>query len=432
MAEVKESKPKKPPVIVFVLNVNGKPLMPCKSQTARHLLKDGKAKVVSKLPFTIKLLQPTTNYTQPISAALIVNSTAVKTAAVRIDSEESTPIPLYVSVTVLRNDISGKLEQRGNYRRTRRSRKTRYREQRSNNRANSCKNGKIPPSIRSKLESIERIKKKINRLLPNVQWKEQLSSFSKKRLENPKSKNWKTANDNNSDWLNIKGAVLARDSYRCQMVKGGKHSHELHVHHKIPRSDGGTNELDNLITACKDHHVAYHKGKLKYNGTRVSTKRTTHMDIIRSQRIKKGCKQTFGYLTKKKRIKWEVEGADHDAILAACGLKNHKPELNYVTYQERHVAHGDYQQTWGRHSEKVYQTGKLFDLRKFDLVRIMYKGNLLTGFVKGKRATGYFDIMGIDNKTILTKEGRKLSGVNVKKYSVRLQARSTTLIQPLA
>ena len=43
-------------VIVYVLNKNGKPLMPCKSAKARHLLEQGKAKVVTRKPFTIQLL----------------------------------------------------------------------------------------------------------------------------------------------------------------------------------------------------------------------------------------------------------------------------------------------------------------------------------------------------------------------------------------
>jgi hypothetical protein len=41
---------------VYVLNKYGKPLMPCKPVIARLLLKNGKAKVFRKLPFTIKIL----------------------------------------------------------------------------------------------------------------------------------------------------------------------------------------------------------------------------------------------------------------------------------------------------------------------------------------------------------------------------------------
>jgi len=37
--------------VVYVLNMHGEPLMPCKPQKARILLKQGKAKVVKRTPF---------------------------------------------------------------------------------------------------------------------------------------------------------------------------------------------------------------------------------------------------------------------------------------------------------------------------------------------------------------------------------------------
>lgn len=40
-------------MLVYVLNNKGKPLMPCSSGKARRLLKQNKAKVVKKEPFTI-------------------------------------------------------------------------------------------------------------------------------------------------------------------------------------------------------------------------------------------------------------------------------------------------------------------------------------------------------------------------------------------
>ena len=53
--------------MVYVLNMDGRPLMP----TTRHgkvrwLLKNNQAKVVKKSPFTIQLLYATKEYTQPI------------------------------------------------------------------------------------------------------------------------------------------------------------------------------------------------------------------------------------------------------------------------------------------------------------------------------------------------------------------------------
>ena len=41
---------------VFILNDDGKTLIPCKPAKARHLLSDRKARVISSNPFTIQLL----------------------------------------------------------------------------------------------------------------------------------------------------------------------------------------------------------------------------------------------------------------------------------------------------------------------------------------------------------------------------------------
>ncbi|MBT4963201.1 MAG: hypothetical protein HON32_03380 [Francisellaceae bacterium] len=59
-------------MIVYVLNCHGKPLMPCKPQRARMLLKEDKAKVITKAPFTIKILFGSTGYKQPVIAGFKV------------------------------------------------------------------------------------------------------------------------------------------------------------------------------------------------------------------------------------------------------------------------------------------------------------------------------------------------------------------------
>ena len=50
------SKPQKK-IMVYVLNMRGEPLMPCSPAKARKLLKDKKAIVKRKYPFTIQLVK---------------------------------------------------------------------------------------------------------------------------------------------------------------------------------------------------------------------------------------------------------------------------------------------------------------------------------------------------------------------------------------
>jgi len=54
-------------MFVYVLNCHGQPLMPCHPRKARLLLKEGLAKVVRMVPFTIQLRYGSSGYTQEVS-----------------------------------------------------------------------------------------------------------------------------------------------------------------------------------------------------------------------------------------------------------------------------------------------------------------------------------------------------------------------------
>ena len=127
---------------------------------------------------------------------------------------------------------------------------------------------------------------------------------------------------------------------------------------------------------------------------------------------------TFGYETKWQReqcLGWsKSHAADAVAICCADGAVV-TPSSTVV--HKRHVAKGDYQQTSGERSEQRIPTGKLFGLRKFDLVATPNG----VGFVRGKRSTGYFAIAGFDDTPI--------SNSTKAASCVRLAARSTTLIR---
>ena len=61
-----------------------------------------------------------------------------------------------------------------------------------------------------------------------------------------------------ADWVNIREAVLRRDSYKCVECGTPCRSAEADVHHLLPRSAGGPDEPSNLITLCDGCHAAHH------------------------------------------------------------------------------------------------------------------------------------------------------------------------------
>ena len=122
--------------MVYVLNINGQPLMPTNRHgKVRHLLRYGKAKVVKRCPFTIQLLYSSTNYTQQITLGVDAGSKHIGLSATTETKE------LYASDIELRNDIVNLLATRRQNRRTRRNHKTRYRQARFLNRVSSKKQG---------------------------------------------------------------------------------------------------------------------------------------------------------------------------------------------------------------------------------------------------------------------------------------------------
>jgi len=136
-------------MFVYVISKDGQPLMPTSRFGKVHrLLRDKKAKVVRRCPFTIKLLyEPETSVVQNVVLGQDTGSKYMGTACVANDKA------LYQSEVTLRDDIKKKMDNRRGFRRNRRQRKTRYRKPRFLNRANSTKKDRLPPSVRSKVQS---------------------------------------------------------------------------------------------------------------------------------------------------------------------------------------------------------------------------------------------------------------------------------------
>ena len=92
-------------MVTYVLNKYGQPLMPIRRcGKVRRLLNSGKAKVVRKEPFTIKLLFDTKENISDLTLGVDTGSSKIGTAVV-----DNNQIVLYTSEVKIRNDID-KLE----------------------------------------------------------------------------------------------------------------------------------------------------------------------------------------------------------------------------------------------------------------------------------------------------------------------------------
>lgn len=385
---------------VYVLSKDKKPLMPTtRYGKVRRMLRDKQAKVVKRCPFTIQLLYtPKTNVVQNCTLGV---DTGSKFIGASVYSERKI---LYTSQTQIRDDIKSKMDDRRSSRRNRRNRKTRYRKPRFLNRKNSTKLGRIPPSVRHKVQShideIESCKK----LMPISTLVLEVSQFDPHLMKNPalfykKIKKWGYQKGFNYGFASRKEAVRHRDNYTCQICKAKGKNVALEVHHIIFKSQGGTDDEDNLVTLCKKCHNDIHTGKLIYNKKpkKMNLKYATHMNIIRSQLLKyyPNAIETFGFVTHENRNHLNLP-KDHylDACVIASGGKRFE-QNNEIFYKKR-VAKGSYKLSKGKRGEIKLPTGKIKGFRRFDKVK--YLGNVY--FVKSRQSKGYCGLMDVSGESI--------------------------------
>lgn len=381
--------------MVYVLNQNNEPLMPCSNVIARLLLKQKKAKVKRKTPFTIKLLYPTDNYTQELTLGIDTGSKTIGSAVFNNISHDI----IYLSEIEIRNDISKKMTQRSKYRRNRRNRKTRYRKARWVNRKNSIRKDRFSPTITSKINSHIKEIEFVKSILPIKNIILETGNFDIHKLKNPNINKWEYQKGDLYGYSNMRELILTRDNHVCQYCKGKSKDSKLEVHHIIFRKNGGSDDSDNLITLCKTCHDKLHKSeiKLKNNGKiKTNLKHATQINSIRIQLLRRYSKaiETFGYITKQNRWKLGLTKEHYnDAVtIACCGLFVNNI-IDKILYKKC-INDGDYQQTKGVRSQQNIPTSKIQGFRKFDKVEYLSEEY----FIKGRMSTGYAILMNIDGE----------------------------------
>ena len=313
-------------LVVFTLNKNGKPLMPCKPAKARHLLKEGKAKVVRGQPFTIQLLYGSGTAIQPIILGIDPGYDKIGFSAIT-DKKE-----LISGEVRLRKDVSAKLTERRMYRRNRRN-KLWYRKPRFLNRVSKKENW-LAPSIRYKLDSHISLINKIKEILPISDTIVEIASFDAQKIVNPEISSIKYQQGELQGY-EIREYLLEKWGRKCAYC--GKKDIPLEVEHIIPKSRGGTDRVSNLTLSCqkcnlkKGNRTAKEFGypEIQKQG-KESLKATAFMNNVRWRLVNiLNCKWTYGYKTKHDRIKLGLEKShSNDAFTIAGGNK----QLGSVQY----------------------------------------------------------------------------------------------------
>ena len=313
---------------VFVKNMRGQPLMPCKPAKARKLLKAGKAKIIGYKPFTIQLTIATGETTQDVDMGVDIGS---KHIGICVRSEGKILAKGEIS---LRQDVKSLLDTRRILRRSRRNRKTRYRQARFLNRKKP--EGWLPPSIQSKINNEFMWIDRFCSLVPNPKLHIEVGKFDVAKMINPDIQGKEYQEGQAKDYYNVRYFVFARDNYKCQ-VCGKSKGKILQTHHIVYRSNGGTNMADNLITVCTDCHTSEnHKpGGILYKWQEQHKKvkqykEPVFMNIIRRKIFENypDAEITYGYDTVVKRKNLGLEKTHYNDAIAISGMTTIKENEN--------------------------------------------------------------------------------------------------------
>ena len=406
--------------MVYVLNIEGKTLMPCSEAKARKLLKQNKTKIYKREPFTVQLLFECENQIQEISLGVDAGSKHIGLSATTHQKE------LYAADVELRNDIVNLLSTRRENRRTRRNR-LRYRKPRFDNRVSSKKSGWLAPSVLNKIQTHLKVIENIHKFLPITKIIVETASFDVQKIKNPNISGIEYQQGKQLDFWNVREYVLWRDNHQCQYCKGKSKDSVLNVHHLESRKIGG-NSPDNLITLCETCHKKYHSGEIQLKQKRGQTfKDTAFMGIMRwsfYEKLKElylNVSMTYGYITKNTRIINNLPKEHYIDARCISGNPLAKP-LGYYYYQKKVRCHNRQ-----IHKANILKGGKkilnqapyiVHGFRLFD--KVEYNKELY--YIFGKRSSGFFDIRKLD--------GTKINNGSISYKKLKLiKTRKTILIE---
>lgn len=406
-------------MFVYVINKHGNPLMPCSPRKARILLKQKKAKVVKRTPFTIQLLYGSSGYKQPISLGVDAG-----TKHVGLSATTKNQVLLEAEVQ-LRTDIQELLATRRQFRRSRRNRNTRYRKARFLNRKKP--NGWLAPSIQHKVDSHIKLVKWVHSLLPITHITVEVAQFDTQKIKNPDIQGVAYQQGEQLGFWNVREYVLYRDGHTCQWCKGKSKDPVLNVHHIESRKTGGDSP-SNLITLCKTCHDMIHREGLEHEIQRrfSSLKDASHMTVMRwfiwngLKKVYPHANITYGYITKCIRIANGLPKSHMVDARCISGNPLAKPSdtvylLKFVRKNNRQLHKATILKGGKRKSNKAPRFVKGFQL--FD--KVIYEGKEC--FIFGRRSSGYFDLRLLD--------GTKVHASASWKKLKRVEYASTLLIE---
>lgn len=232
---------------VFVLDTNKQPLSPCHQAVSRKLLRDGKAAVYRRFPFTIILKRAVDNpIVEPVTLKVDPGS---KTTGIALVQDGRV---IFAAELEHRGQaIKDALEKRRAMRRGRRHRKTRYRQARFQNRTRP--KGWLSPSLKSRVDNLQTWFTRFFKLCNLEAISMELVRFDTQLMQDAEVSGTEYQQGELQGY-EVREYLLEKYNRKCCYC--GKENVPFEVEHIIPRSRGGSNRVGNLCLACHDCNEA--------------------------------------------------------------------------------------------------------------------------------------------------------------------------------
>ena len=234
-----------------VLTKSGRPLAPCHPSRARSLVAAGKARFQHRRGIRCIILNktniPRVKTSRKVELRIDPGSRTTGIATTRDNPDGSRASLIGIEIQHQGRAITERLIKRRRNRRNRRCRKTRYRKPRFQNRTRP--DGWLPPSIRSRLQNTLTWVRRLNTILPIRDVHIETTTFDPQLLRDPDIKG-KEYQQGPLYQTNLRTAVLLRDQNQCVYCNQKGKNKRLELDHAIPKSRGGTDRYDNLLTSC--------------------------------------------------------------------------------------------------------------------------------------------------------------------------------------
>lgn len=233
---------------VFVLDGGRQPLSPTSPARARQLLRDGKAAVFRRYPFTIILKRKVPD-AKPAPVEVKIDPGSKTTGLALVQGGK---VIWGGELTHRGHQIRERLQTRRERRRGRRN-KLRYRKPRYQTKA-QCNNadrkrekGWLAPSLMHRVETIVTWINKFRRYAPVDSISMELVRFDMQQLQTPEISGVEYQQGALAGF-EVKEYLLAKWGRKCAYC--GADNRPLEVEHIEPRSRGGSNRVSNLTLAC--------------------------------------------------------------------------------------------------------------------------------------------------------------------------------------